>query len=479
MWYQGVKPLVLLVSFLGSGVVAGSTQVNANQHVPVLSERQIVEDRNQAAKFVEDNHPFFLLAKDLTPYKAAKFEYFNETQTSMNVKDFELATAKFLSFFKDRQSYVFVNKAREHGCYLCMPSSWGIHENEVYYFDSYDGKKLNVTKVGGIEVGDILKKIDYIFPSGTEVQRSEKRKKHFISIPFLEYCGVDTSKGSVTLTFNDGTVTDCDIVDKRHPFFNFFNFFGSNPEKNENSTPFGNYFYKDGDILIVRISSSDDFACELGPLTPVLDSNIFSEEGYLVFGRKQLGNKYKSISQSVKKAIDGGCKKVVLDFRLPNYMNELNIAIFEKILNAMGMKLPEFGAGIVDRKDAYLEEFYGRRRKTKNYFPADPKCIKNKDIDLVVLCSKDMSYKSTMLCTLVKDGKLGTLIGTPCMYSPNACSDRYNELRLKNSDVYMLIPCVRYLRPNGNIYDNSLKPDIEVSDDGEALGRALEFLKEK
>ena len=109
----------------------------------------------------------------------------------------------------------------------------------------------------------------------------------------------------------------------------------------------------------------------------------------------------------------------------------------------------------------------------------DLKCNNNSNIQLVFLCKKIDNSMKARLFSSVKDGKLGTLVGIPALKSPNNCYDNYFSICLKNSFMSLKIPTKKYIKPNGNLSENTIIPDIEVLLENQALKAAIEFLKRK
>lgn len=82
-----------------------------------------------------------------------------------------------------------------------------------------------------------------------------------------------------------------------------------------------------------------------------------------------------------------------------------------------------------------------------------------------------------MMATLIKDNKIALITGeTPTIGHPNKFGELYNT-KLPNTGIQLLFGVKRWTRPNGDLKDNVLRPDIPITltdDKEELIKRVLE-----
>lgn len=98
----------------------------------------------------------------------------------------------------------------------------------------------------------------------------------------------------------------------------------------------------------------------------------------------------------------------------------------------------------------------------------------NEAVQLIVLSDRHTFSAATMLCTYVKDGKLGKIVGEPSFNQPNAYGDFIN-VTLEHSKIEMYVSHKQLIRPDDANTDNMLIPDVEVYAE-DAYEKAVEML---
>ena len=81
---------------------------------------------------------------------------------------------------------------------------------------------------------------------------------------------------------------------------------------------------------------------------------------------------------------------------------------------------------------------------------------------MVILSDKYTFSSATLLCTWVRDGKLGKIIGEASSNQPSAYGDIL-KFTLENSKLEIGISHKKFIRPNQSKKENMLIPDIETS----------------
>ena len=425
--------IILLLVLLAAGaalyflpVSFGGTWVERPAALPgdtLLTAEQVQADRQQLIAYVESVHPFFVDGSDQTPYLAAKEIYLSETEGTMTVDEFMGATARYLTVFGDghtKLSWQFGDEVAIYHRY---------ENGKMYYADETGVTNLTITAVDDVPIEQIFAIIDSLFPAENEMAVVKNYNSYFTSSNLLRMAGVDVDKDVFTVTLSDGSTRECSWFE---------------PVDEAYTQPQGNTCYMDGDIFVVQFVECVD------------DENL------------------KSITRELKQAVEkNGCTKVIIDAR-GNGGGTSNAC--ERLLNAMGMRAPDYGALIRYSKPAKEQLGYLRSSGFCRMQP-NPNARQNERVQLVVLCDRYTYSSATMLCVYVRDGNLGTLIGEPSSNMPNHYGN-ITFFALENSHLYVSVSHTRFLRPSGETEGRMLVPDIETSS-GDAYQAALEFFGSK
>ena len=103
---------------------------------------------------------------------------------------------------------------------------------------------------------------------------------------------------------------------------------------------------------------------------------------------------------------------------------------------------------------------------------------KNENINLVVLTNVNTYSSATMLAVFVKDGGLGTVIGTPSSNAPSSYGDIL-YYTLPKSRIEVSISYKRFLRPDAEADPRIVMPDICAEYGEDILARAVEYLNSR
>ncbi len=393
----------------------------------LLTKAQVKEDRNQAIQYVEDVHPFFVTDQDQSEYRIAKEKYIEETQKSMSVSELRMSTSEYLSSLHDAHTVV----------------SWGseprlqmvqiYRDGKTYLCENGKITDIYVEEIGGIPISDIYKKIDEVRPIENESGRSVNRESYLWLKSILESCGVEIEENKTEVRLSDGTR-------REYTFGNEVDMWEARYIQSENR------WFMDGDIFVVDLNEC------------IVDG------------------KTKEIVQELKTAVKHGCGKVIIDVR--GNGGGTSYAV-ETLLEAMGMEYPTFGSLIryspevkkVMEENGY--EGYRDRGISKSY--GDIYAAKqNEAVQLIVLSDRHTFSAATMLCTYVRDGKLGKIVGEPSFNQPNAYGDFIN-VTLEHSKIEMYVSHKQLIRPDDANTDNMLIPDVEVYAE-DAYEKSVEML---
>lgn len=414
--------LIIFITFQSGCSVQKETDCSSNQN---LSKTQIAEDRNQVIEYLESVHPFFVLEKEQEKYKAAKKTYIETTQRAMPITEFQEKTSIYLSSLDDGHTTL----SWEVGGKTPFLQIESIYENgRTYLYEN--GKKTNlyIEEIGGINVQDIYHTIDLIRPHENQNAIAKNRERFLIVKSVLVNCGVKIKDNKVQILFSDGRK-------QQYPFGN---------ERIE-TLSYGvgeNNCYKKGDIFVI-------------------DLNLCVVNEKLDF-----------ILSELAEALDIGCHKVMIDVRGNPGGNSEACSL---ILNELGMSVP--ASTMICRYSSFAIEQRGYEEKEglKTYKESTKEEKTNNPIELVILSDKYTFSSATLLCTWVRDGKLGKIIGEASSNQPSAYGDIL-KFTLENSKLEIGISHKKFIRPNQSKKENMLIPDIETSAET-AYQKGIEYLQ--
>lgn len=406
------------VSFGGTGV----KRPDALPGDTLLTREQVQADRQQLMDYVESVHPFFVDGSDQAPYQAAKEAYLSETESAMTVDAFMGATARYLTVFGDGHTKL----SWQYGDEVAIYHSY--REGQMYFADENGVTDLTITAVDDVPMEQIYATMDNLFPAENEMAVVKNYNNYFTSENLLKMAGVDVEKDTFTVTLSDGSTRECAWYV---------------PVDEEYSLPEENHWFMEDDVFVVRFVECVD------------DDNL------------------KSIADALKKAVNNGCTKVIIDAR-GNGGGSSNAC--ERLLNAMGMKAPSYGMLVRYSPEAKEQRGYLRSSGSITIKPSQ-NARQNEKVNLVVLCDRYTYSSATMLCVYVRDGGLGTLIGEASSNMPGMYGD-ITYVALENSHLFASVSHKRFLRPSGETEERMLVPDVKTAA-ADAYQAALDFLNGK
>ena len=400
------------------------TDSSLNQN---LTKEQVQEDREQVIEYLENVHPFFLLEQDQKEYKAAKEKYMKATKKAMPTAEFREITSIYLASLNDGHTTLSWESGEEFP-FLQMESSY--KEGRTYLCENGKKTDICIEEIGGVSVQDIYQTIDLIRPEENQNAMAKNRESFLVVKSVLACCGVEVKDNKVKVLFSDGK-------EKQYSF----------GKKRLETMSYGvgeNNWYKEGDILVI-------------------DLNLCVVDTKLDLIRSELG-----------RAINTGCHKVMIDARgNPGGDSEA----CSLLLNELGMSVPDMT--VICRYSSFAAEQRGYTEKEgiATYKESIEVEESGNSIELVVLSDKYTFSSATLLCTWVRDGKLGKIIGEASSNQPNAYGDIL-VFTLKNSKLEIGIPHKKFIRPDQYKEENMLVPDIETSAE-DAYQQGIEYLKSR
>lgn len=430
----GVVVAILLMIAIGAciyfPVATGSTKEYVKdgevELEKLLTKDEVKRDREQLIDIVEKTHPIFL---EGTPekYKTAKEKFLIETDEDMKVEKFQIAVSRYLASIEDGHTSIRWMEKR----YLKV--NWRYIDDKLVLSDENNvPNNIKVAKINGVKVEKIISLINELFPAENYVAQNVNNARYAKSEKVLNLAGVDSTNG-ITLTVEDNS--------------------------GEKSLPIE--FYEPQGIK--------------GKPYEISSKKIDDKTFYIKLGICDYTPEFDKVIEDLKEAVDINIENVIVDVRDNPGGNS---GVCGRILRTMNMTPGKYGA--VMRFSPLASERYGFLRKS-GAFSDKPsnKVTKNESIKLYVLMNEKTFSSAQMLCTWVKDGSLGTLVGQPCSNMPSSFGDIL-MFQLKNSKIEGQISFKKFLRPDKNRdSERVLEPDVKADYKDDALNKTLELIKEK
>lgn len=387
------------------------------------------------AKFIvntiEDVHPYFLTEfYNLKEYIEAR-ETFLEKCKNTSLIDFKFRMLQYFKILSDGHMSV-------------MPLGNYELNIEFDYINNFlylKGTQVKVSKIGGIEIKKILKKIDNYFYFENLSNKELYIAKYLREKLFLEYIG-------------------CTVLDNKIEILT------------ETNSVIYEFINKEIKNLV------DDYDISLANYT--IKSNIINNTlFYIDFKECIVNNELYTVANNIKQAISNGIKTFIVDVR--ENMGGTDKAT-EILLNALDIKMPTNGVIIRLSNDIKKQvinnyNFNDVDKYEINYVVYKPNLSvtkKNNNIKLFLLTSK-YTYSSAMLLALgISDGNLGTIVGEIPSNAPSCFGDMYctETLRLK---IPFKVSHKYFIRPNLKKEIDNLVPNIEIESEN-ALNKVLKCL---
>lgn len=407
-------------------------QLNFNQAVTVSAGGTLTpvqEDANQLVSIIESTHPEFSL-NDIQPgYPTAKKSFLAAASKKISYDDFAWLASAYLASLRDGHTSIFQTQSNE-----TLQGSYRMTESGLFEVDSGGSiTDKKVTAIGGIPIDQIFTTISRYEVAENEAGVMMNDTTWSTYRPILELAGVDCTKSTVSITEQNGTQTSSKEVafQSRSP----------NSEHGANN---------------------------------IVDSSRIGDIFYIGLHECELKPDVEWTAATLRQMAADGVTRVIIDVRNNPGGNS---KACERLLNAMGMRVPEYG--VYARKSPLaVAQCNGTVDWNTKIQPSQSTAQTNSHISLVVLTNEFTFSSATMLAVWVQDGKLGTVIGYPSANSPSSYGDVLS-FQLKNSGIKGTVSYKRWLRPNAQADQRMLHPDVLVPIRGDALKTAINFLDRK
>ena len=388
-----------------------------------MAKLEVTADAEKLIAIMENTHPIFL-EKQSSKYKEAKERFLKETNNNMSAGEFQLSASRYLVSIEDGHTKLYWREDQ----YLNV--NWRYSKGNLVLLD--DNNKSTdkvVTKINGIQVEKIMSTIKDLFPAENYVAENVNNTKYSKGKRVLMSSGVDCSKDMV-------------ITVK-----------GKSGEENIKAE------FQKGDK-----SNNIDYE--------VSSRKIGNDTVYVKLGICEVNRTLTWVAEDLKQAVIGGVKNVIIDVR-DNPGGDSRAC--SMLLDSLKIKPGSFGSVI--RFSPLAQERYGYLRKDGYVTINRSNAVKaNKNIKLYILTNEKTFSSAQWLATMIKDGKLGTIVGQPSSNMPSSFGDVLG-FQLPNSKLQGQISYKKWTRPDKS-KDNErvLEPDVLVDYSEDALNKVLQLI---
>lgn len=427
--------IIVILAVIGAGYLCFTKPICVfKQHklqysasLPVgqqLTKQQVEEDTKQLIEMIERTHPIFL---EEVPegYEKAKEELLKATQRDMTVGDLELLLCKYLTSLQDGHTILWLEEEAK------LNIEWKYKEGKLILLDEQNKftDKI-ITEVNSIPIENIIEMIRNIFPAENEIADCKNIERYARDRLILTKAGVDCSQ-NIVLTVMQGS--------------------------------------KQGLQQAVFMPATVDQKTATEISSKIINTNTF----YVKFATCEVNAALEEVVVQLKEAISKGTQNVIIDVR-DNGGGDSTACL--KLVEAMGMKPGNFGAVI--RFSPLAQERYGYIRKNGFITVHRSNTVeKNDKVHLYILTNENTFSSAQWLATWVKDGRLGTLVGSPSSNMPSSFGDVLNY-QLNHSKLVGGVSYKKFTRPDANKdAERILNVDIEVKQGEDALEKTLQLIQ--
>ncbi len=407
------------------------TSIIENNNLTLDNKPIYLEDALNLVSVVEDTHPSFVMGDIGENYEEGKQEFLNSITQNTSKDEFKYLIRKYLVLLQDGHTGIQRNESDD---FFLNLEYYAIGEELLLLDKDGNISDNKVTKVGGVPINKIYETVQTYYTAENDAARERNNNMWTLNYEVLKLAGCDIINNSVDIiTEQNGLVSEGKIKFIKKNIYESYEYSSEIESKMINDI-----FYIDMNV------------CK--------DNNILDKQ-----------------VEKLKETIKSGCRKVIIDVRDNPGGNS---AASEKLINAMDMSVPTYGvyvrySELVNKKysEAPLDGF-------EHYKPNKTTAKGNENIDLAILMNDKTFSSATMLAVFVKDGELGTLIGSPSSNAPSSYGDIL-YYRLPNSKIDLTISFKKFLRPDTEADQRILIPDIVTEYNADILEIAIDYLSTK
>ena len=414
-------------------IPVNTTPINVEEYVYVLTTEEVISDRNELIRTVEEVHPLFLYeATDI--YNQAKEAFLEATNQSMTRDEFWMQCAYYIASLEDEHSFI------SRGRHLNLDTTFEWRNDSLFLLnnDICASEKI-VLSIAGIPVHELLRIVDRISPAGNG-GINESAVQYYRSI-YMNRQYVHTAAGAapadiVTVVYQEeGHEGKIDV-----PYIH--------------STP----AYPPVESTSFALLENDEIAL----VTTISFIPDTSFERTLV---------------SLKAAIASGTRKLILDLR--GASSGSSGGYMARLYKVIQIDPGHYGftwnfSPMVKSK---ISTYWGR--SGSHTVEPQIKQINNNNLDIVVLTDGHTASSGMLSATLIHDSGLGTIIGV----EPRSLASQFigaTISRLPNASFPYSVSHIIATRLNPELdKGNKNIVDIPVAVNESALYTAISFLNNK
>ncbi len=431
--------LIIVVMLLGVGCKAEpiptlapeAKQVKQPMNAtPLERQAKFVEDITDLIETVEATHPAFVLDDLPANYEKEKMAILEEVKKGTNRIDFEFLVRRYLTLLRDGHT-----KVQSTGSNMAIDIECAYVDGVLLALDEAVAvTQKKITHIGSVPIQQIMNMCDLYFPAENDAARARNYSQNALNAQILQYAGCKIDGDTVQITFEiqGNLIHEYYSITTKEPFLS-----------HDYTTEISSQLF--GDVLYI-------------------DMNVCIDN-------KALEDQIGIIKSTVKK----GIKKVIIDVRNNGGGDSM---ASEKLIMALDMVPPSLGANVRYSELAKVNCSEYPNDGYETYEPDLTVAKQNKEIKLDVLTNVYTFSAATDLGSMVQDGVLGIIIGTP---SSNAPTSYGNCLlyTLPNNNIDVSISYKRFIRADKNANQNTLVPDLVTGFGVDSLEVALDYLGKK
>lgn len=389
-----------------------------------------LKDAMDLINVLESTHPAFDLGDISEDYELEKQRFINSIDSNTSRDDFIMLVRRYLTVLQDGHTNV-----RGNADPLFLDLNCRAVGEDLFLTDENGSiTGIRVTHIGGVPVSTIFSTVQQYHVAENEAGRDMNNSTWTLNYEILQLAGCDVTQSSAEVTLEEDRKVSAQDV-------RFVN-------KDVNSKY--HYLHEISSEMIEDIFYIDMNTCDVNDTL-----------------EKQIG--------ALKDALVKGTTKVIVDVRDNPGGDSMACTM---LLEAMDMKEPDYGVYIRYSKLAHKKYKYLPKSGFIQHDPDRTTARKNENINLVVLTNENTYSSATMLAVFVKDGGLGTVIGTPSSNAPSSYGDIL-YYTLPKSRIEVSISYKRFLRPDAEADPRIVMPDICAEYGEDILARAVEYLNSR
>lgn len=407
------------------------TFISENEENSIQDQKSIyLEDALNLITVLEDTHPAFVLGDISHNYEQEKQKFIDSITKDTNKDEFTYLVQKYLTLLQDGHTKIQRNINTQFlnlNCYVV---------GEKLFLLNEDGSlsENQVTQIGGVSINKIYATVQTYFVAENDIAKDLNNNMWALNHEVLKLAGCDINNNPVDITIEQNGV----ISEKRIEFI----------KKN--------------------IYESYNYSTEI-------ESKMINDIFYIDMNICNVNSALENQIVKLKEAIKNGTTKIIIDVRDNPGGNS---SACEKLLKAMDMRVPSYGVYVRYSELAHNQYKTVPSKGFKQLDPDKNTAKRNESIELVILMNEKTFSSATMMATYVKDGSLGTVIGAPSSNSPSSYGDIL-YYRMPNSSIDVSISYKRFLRPDTEVDQRILLPDIVTQYNTDILEIAIDYLSTK